>query len=142
MKSRDNAATFDFGDLNSFPIPNCSKTIQSRMVEYIPGEVLSLAFPVKEEYTNPAGSMQGGFITAAFDNTFGPLCLMAAKTAMTTTLNLNTSYHRPIFPGDELCVRAEVITNGRTTIYMTAEARNLEGKLVATANTTYIHVKR
>jgi uncharacterized protein (TIGR00369 family) len=91
-----------------------------------------------ESYTNPGGSMQGGLISAAFDNVFGPLCHLATKTPATTTMSINTSYHRPIFPGDELTVTAKVISKGRTAIYMTGEAYNRDKKLVASANTTYI----
>jgi acyl-coenzyme A thioesterase PaaI-like protein len=52
--------------------PNCFRFMQGRVVEYLPQERLTVAFPVLDEYLNPAGSMQGGFITAAFDNVFGP----------------------------------------------------------------------
>src|SRR5690606_535888 len=35
---------------------------------------LSARFPVKQDYRNPLGFMQGGMIIAAIDNTMGPLC--------------------------------------------------------------------
>jgi acyl-coenzyme A thioesterase PaaI-like protein len=81
--------------------------------------------------------MQGGFITAAFDNAFGPLCLITTSAANTTTLYINTTYHRPIFPGDELTINARIKSNGRTMVYMTAEGYNKEGQLIASAHTQY-----
>jgi uncharacterized protein (TIGR00369 family) len=124
------------------PTPNCSVFIPSRMTGFVPGESLTMTFPVAENYTNPGGSMQGGIISAAFDNVFGPLCYVTTKTGTTTTMNINTAYHRPIFPGDELTIIASVKSKGRTAIYMVAEAYNRENKLIATANTTYVMINR
>jgi len=56
--------------------PNCFNFMQGQIIEFS-GERMTIAFPVLESYLNPGGSMQGGFITAAFDNVFGPLCQAA-----------------------------------------------------------------
>ena len=121
--------------------PNCFTFMQGRMIEFSKNESLSIAFPVHESYLNPAGSMQGGFITAAFDNVFGPLCQGITGTKATTTVDLYTNYHRPIFVGDELIITATVMVKGKTKIHMTAEAYNKENKLIATASTNYIFLK-
>jgi len=123
-------------------IPNCFRFMGGEVRAHEEGRSLTVAFPVREQYTNPAGTMQGGFITGAFDNVFGPLCYLATQTPMTTTIDINTSYHRPIFPGEELIIRAEVKTRGKTKVHMVAEAFNGEGKLIASATSTYIHLKR
>ncbi|HQO02846.1 MAG TPA: PaaI family thioesterase [Spirochaetota bacterium] len=122
--------------------PNCFQFMDGRVREYEPGKSLTVSFPVREEYLNPAGTMQGGFISGAFDNVFGPLCHLLTQTTATTTIDLNTSYHRPIFPGDELTIRAEVKSQGKTKVHMVADAYNAEGKLIASSTTTYIHLKR
>jgi uncharacterized protein (TIGR00369 family) len=118
--------------------PPCYLNMQTRLIDFTPGTALTVAIPVLESYCNPAGSMQGGFISAAFDNAFGPLCILATGTPRTTALNINTSYHRPIFPGDELIITATVKSKGRTMIHILAEAYNRENKLIATANTQYL----
>jgi len=120
--------------------PNCFNFMQGQIIEFS-GERLTIAFPVLESYLNPGGSMQGGFITAAFDNVFGPLCQAATRTKATTTVDLYTNYHRPIFAGDELIVTASIIVKGKTKIHMTAEAYNRENKLIATASTNYMYLK-
>ncbi len=74
------------------PPPNCALFVRGEFVNYSPGKSLTVAFPVHKEYSNPAGSMQGGIISAAFDNVFGPLCLLESKTPLTTTIDINTSY--------------------------------------------------
>lgn len=124
------------------PVPHCFSFMQARVIEYVDGKSLTIGFPVLEDYLNPARTMQGGFITAAFDNVFGPLCYSATRTTATTTVDISTSYHRPIFAGDELIITATVKSQGRTKIHMMAEAYNREKKLIATATTNYIHIDR
>lgn len=86
--------------------------------------------------------MQGGIITAAFDNVFGPLCWLTTGTPATAMVSINTTYHRPIFAADELKVVASVKYKGKTAIQLAAEAFNGQDKLVAAATCTYIYVNR
>ncbi|MGB4020151.1 MAG: PaaI family thioesterase [Syntrophomonadaceae bacterium] len=124
------------------PIPHCFSTMQARVLDHVEGEQLTIGFPVLRNYLNPAGSMQGGFITAAFDNVFGPLCYSATKSTATTMIDIITSYHRPIFEEDELIITAMVKTQGRTKIHMMAEAYNRDNKLIATASCDYIRLNK
>lgn len=124
------------------PVPHCFSFMQARVIDFVDGQSLTIGFPVLENYLNPARTMQGGFITAAFDNVFGPLCYSATRTTSTTTVDISTSYHRPIIAGDELIITATVKSQGRTKIHMMAEAYNRENKLIATATTNYIHINR
>lgn len=122
-------------------MPKCSTFMQSRLLSAIPDEgVMTIAFPVVDTYANPAGTMQAGFYSAAFDNVFGPLCLMATGTPHSVAINLNTEYHRPTLPGDELTITARVIRNGKRKVFMSAEGFNRENKLVATATCNYLRL--
>lgn len=119
--------------------PNCSLTMQSEIVAFSPERMeITVNTPVQEAFTNPAGSMQGGFVTAAFDNAFGPLCLMVTGGFASTTIDIYTNYHRPIFPGDVLSVTASVVYKGKRAVQMAARGYNREGKLIATATANYI----
>lgn len=118
--------------------PHCYTSMQTRLLDFSGEHSVTIAIPVLESYCNPAGSMQGGFIAAAFDNAFGPLSILATNASKVTTLNINTTYHRPIFPGDELTIKATVKSKGRTMVYMLAEAYNRENQLIASANTHYL----
>lgn len=121
----------------NLPQPSCAKFVRGEFIEFIPGKSLTLAFPVREEYLNPALSMQGGLIATAFDNVFGPLCLLVTNTPYTTTLDINTSFHRPIYAGDVLNITATVTSSGKTKVHMLGEAYDGNNKLVATATTNY-----
>lgn len=124
-------------------MPRCSIGMQARFVSVLPEEdKMTFSFPVLENYANPAGTMQAGFYSAAFDNVFGPLCYMASGTPHSVAINLNTEYHRPAFPGDELTITAKVIQKGRKKVYMTAKAYNQQNKLVATASCNYLLLQK
>ncbi|MEN6349605.1 MAG: PaaI family thioesterase [Syntrophomonas sp.] len=126
-----------FADKALLNEPPCYSSMQARLLEYGSNRV-TVAIPVLGNYLNPAGSMQGGFITAAFDNVFGPLCLSATGTPRTAALHIATTYHRPIFEGDSLVITAAVKNLGNTAVYMEAEAYNKEGKHIASASSNYI----
>jgi uncharacterized protein (TIGR00369 family) len=79
--------------------------------------------------------MQGGFIGAAFDNTFGMLVYLLTKNLAMATIDLNVNYHKPIFESDKLEVTASLKSLGKTIIHMAGEARNRENELIASATT-------
>jgi acyl-coenzyme A thioesterase PaaI-like protein len=57
---------------------------------------LTVQFPVLERYLNPYGTMQGGMIAAAVDNTLGPLSMLVAPPNVTRRLEM--TYSRPVTP--------------------------------------------
>jgi uncharacterized protein (TIGR00369 family) len=121
--------------------PKCFVAMKAEYREYESRSMLKIAFPIVEEYLNPMKSMQGGFITAAFDNVIGPLSYLAAKTAC-VSLDMHTNYIRPIFTGDELTITARVIIRGRSTMNISAEGVNSKGKLVATCTSHLMIMKK
>jgi uncharacterized protein (TIGR00369 family) len=118
--------------------PGCYNWMETSIVDFELGETITISVPVRAHHLNPGLSMQGGLICAAFDNAFGPLCWMASKTSNCAMVDMSTSYHRPIFEGDELMVKARVIANGKRKVHMQGEAFNRDHKLVATATATYM----
>ena len=120
-------------------MPPCSQSMQSRLLAVDSQAMnMTIAFPVLGDYANPAGSMQAGYYSAAFDNVYGPLCLLASGTPNSVAINLSTEYHRPTFPGDEITITAQVIRKGRSRVFMNAEAYNRDKKLVATSTCNYL----
>lgn len=118
--------------------PGCSVLLQQKTVEYIPDESLTVLYPVKEDFLNLAGSMQGGLICAAFDNTFGHLCYLLTDKVPIVTIDISTTFHRPIFVDDILRIKARIQSKGKTTIHLIGEAFNSDNKLIATATTNYM----
>ena len=118
--------------------PGCSFLLQQKTIEYIPEQSLTVIYPVKEEFLNLAGSMQGGLICAALDNTFGHLCYLVTDKVPIATIDISTTFHRPIFLGDTLKTVARIQSKGKTTIHLIGEAFNNDNKLIATAVTNYL----
>lgn len=119
----------------------CFNSMKPVLIEYIPEEKLKIKFPVMEIYLNPLKAMQGGFISAAFDNAFGLLCTLSGGTKF-VSLDLNTNYNRPIYENDELNIYVYLKYNGKTIVNMYAEAFNNAGDLIATSNTKIMLIKK
>lgn len=118
--------------------PECSVLLDQKTLEYLPEKSLTVDYPVAEKFLNLAGTMQGGFIVAAFDNTFGQLCYLVTEKVPIATIDINTTFHRPIFKNDMLRIIARVQSKGKTTINLVGEAFNKDGKLIASAMTNYM----
>lgn len=125
-------SSFESEEAMNIPSPSFL-TAGGKIIAYERRKLLRTAFPVPEEYSNPAGFLQGGYIAALLDDTFGPLSYLAAgKPAL--TLNLATTFLRPL-PVSEayLLVEAEVVSRGRTVLTMNGRVANSRGRLIATA---------
>jgi acyl-coenzyme A thioesterase PaaI-like protein len=69
---------------------------------------LSVRFPVLPDHMNPYGTMQGGMVAAAVDNTLGPLSLLVAPPNVTRRLEM--TYGQPITPEMEhIVVTAQLL---------------------------------
>ncbi|WP_336297510.1 PaaI family thioesterase [Leptospira sp. GIMC2001] len=114
--------------------------MSAEIEEYERNKRLIVSFPVTKNQTNPLGNMQGGYIAAAFDNTFGPLSYLVAKKP-STTIDMNIQYIRGVACDQKVVVEAKVEAKGFSTIHMTAEMRTETGKLLATATTNLLILK-
>lgn len=120
--------------------PNCYQWMNVKVLQYDSRTLLSIELPVTEEMLNPMRVMQGGFVTAAFDNAFGPLSYVAARNPC-TTLDMHTQYIRPIPVGEILTVTVRVVSRGPVSLHLSGEAFNRKGKLVATCSSNMIVMK-
>lgn len=86
-----------------------------------------LKYPVKAEYTNPMGQLQGGMYAVLMDQAMAMACGGLA------TATMQFSIFRSATEG-WLVVSAEVVRRGRRLIYVEAEIRDESGNLVARGN--------
>ena len=120
--------------------PNCSSFVKGEFLEYESRTMLKVRVAVMEESLNPMRTMQGGIITAAFYNAFGPLSYLAARNPC-TTLDLHTNFIRPAKEGDALTITARVVSRSPVSIHLSGEAVNEKGKLVATCTSHMVVMK-
>lgn len=122
--------------------PKCVTLMKQKFVEYVVGKSITHVYPVAEEYSNQAGGMQGGLISAAFDNTFGVLVWAITNRQEMATLDLNVSFHKPIYLNDKLIITAYIKSRGKTLIHLLGEAYDSKKNLIATANSNYYLFKK
>lgn len=97
---------------------------------------IRMDFEVSSAFANPTGAVQGGFIGAMLDEAMSTCCIIASNVTMTApTLEMKTSYLRPLFPGPAHVV-AKIVKWGKSAAFMEAEAYDPEGKPVARATAT------
>lgn len=117
--------------------PPCFLESGARILAHEPNRSLTVAFPVKEEQTNPVGSLQGGILASFFDNTFGPLSF-ATMGKPCVSIDMTINFVRPALPGETVIICAEFKSKSRRLIQFYAEARNDKQKLIATATTNML----
>ncbi len=111
--------------------PKVFRDMQGRFLAHEKGRSLRAAFPVLERYEGPSGVMQGGMVTAAFDNVYGPLSYLLTASYCITT-NLSTSFVRPITRQDgELIVEVGLIERTKQFLLLDGRALTPQGKLIA-----------
>jgi len=105
-----------------------------------PGHV-RMEFTASEQFLNPAGVVQGGFITAMLDDTMGPAAVAQLGPGyFAPTLELKVSFLRPVGPGT-LVADGRVVHMGRSIAFLEGSLADEEGNVVATATATARVVK-
>jgi acyl-coenzyme A thioesterase PaaI-like protein len=99
-------------------------------------KILAARFPVDERYLNPYGAMQGGLVAAAVDNTLGPLSMLVAPPNVTRRLEMKYSRAVRLEMGS-LEVRAEFVSREGRWLEFRADARSLDGELLARAKASH-----
>lgn len=97
---------------------------------------LTARFPVRTSYLNPYGTMQGGMIAAAVDNTLGPLSVLVAPPNVTRRLQM--TYGRPVIPDmGHITVTAQLLARQDRWLHFRAEVRGPAGQRLAWAKATH-----
>lgn len=90
---------------------------------------LTAQFPILKSYLNPYGTMQGGMVAAAIDNTIGPLSVLVAP--LNITRKLEMKYSLPVtLDMKYIMVNAKLLERKDRFLTFTAHVRNREGRLL------------
>lgn len=117
--------------------PNSFGMLHGEFWDYSKRQRLLTKFHIAKCFSNPQGTVQGGILTACFDDTFGPLGISAARKPI-VTIDINVQFIRPVPLEKDFFIETKVISMGRTTIYMEASAYNEKGKLLAKSTTNQL----
>ena len=97
---------------------------------------IEVAFTATDQFLNPVGVIQGGFLTAMLDDTLGPaLVATLGPDQFALTTDLHVQFLRPARPG-RLTGRGRVVRRGKDVAFLAGELRDDSGQVVAAATAT------
>jgi uncharacterized protein (TIGR00369 family) len=97
---------------------------------------IEVAFTATNQFLNPVGVIQGGFLTAMLDDTLGPaLVATLGPDQFALTVDLHVQFLRPARPG-RLTGRGRVVRRGKDIAFMAGELFDDSGQVVAAATAT------
>ena len=99
---------------------------------------------VDERFLNPAGIVQGGFLSAMMDSAMGASAVLSVKDRKVYVANteMKSSFLRPASIGDVLTCTARVLKPGKVVAFLNARVCDDRDRLVATASSTYLIKER
>ena len=102
---------------------------------------IEVSFTARQEFLNPAGQVQGGFLAAMLDETLGPaLVATLSDGEWAPTISLNVQFLRPAKPG-RLRGRGRVVRRGRDIAFLAGELAD-GNDVVATATASAVIRRR
>ena len=123
-------------DEYAFP-PPVFAAMEGKFIELdLDAGLLTAQFPVLESYLNPYGTMQGGMVAAAVDNTLGPLSVLVAPPNVTRQLKM--TYSRPVtLDMATIVVAAKLLERKDRWLVFRAAVRSREGQRLARAKAVH-----
>ena len=96
---------------------------------------------MRDELRQPHGVLHGGATASLIDTAMAfAVITCLAEDEKATTIDLTVHYLRPVLDGKITCT-ARVVRAGRRILTVSAECRNADGKLTATALSTYTKIQ-
>ena len=123
--------------LDTLVPPPSSKLLGWRLLDARPKDGwVRIGFVGREEFCNPAGTVQGGILTAMLDDTMGPAVFaMTEGRLYTATISLTVNFLAPAKPGP-ITGEATVTQLGRTVAFVEGNLKDAGGVPLATATTS------
>lgn len=117
--------------------PPCTETLGMRLTQVDQSKMTArFEFEARQDFANPTGAIQGGFIAAMLDEAMSTTAIIASNVTMNApTLEMKVSFMRPLFVG-KASAEARILKWGRSTCFIEAELFDPEGQLVAKASAT------
>jgi uncharacterized protein (TIGR00369 family) len=119
------------------PAPPAAATLGFKLLDIDPEQgTIRVQFEGKEQFLNPMGNVQGGFLCAMLDDTLGPaLVATLPKDHFAPTIELKVNFIKPAKPG-VLVGTGRVVSRGGTIAFLSGELSTEQGELIATATAT------
>jgi uncharacterized protein (TIGR00369 family) len=97
---------------------------------------IEVSFTATDQFRNPVGVVQGGFLAAMLDDTLGPaLVATLGPGEFAPTADLHVQFLRPARPG-RLVGRGRIVKRGKDIGFLAGELLDESGTVVGTATAT------
>ncbi len=103
-------------------------------------KVARTTIKIRKEHLSPSNSVHGGVVSGFLDFSLGcAVFTTLEKLELTSTVDLNVKYFKPLKEGDEVIAEAKVLHKGRTLCSVVAELykKDDSSKVVAMATGTF-----
>lgn len=119
------------------PPPSAAVLLGWELVGVDPKQgTIEVAFQAGEQFANPVGVIQGGFLAAMLDDTLGPaLVATLPENQFAPTVDLHVQFLRPARPG-RLLGRGRIVQRGKDICFLAGELIGPDGRPVAVATAT------
>ena len=125
-----------FDSLHNLPF---AKMIGMRLIDMYPGEAV-IEIDMRDELRQPSGVLHGGITATLIDTAMAFAVITRLEEGeRASTIDLTVHYLRPHTAGTITCT-GKVVRAGRRIFTVSADVVNEEGKLIATAISTYTKV--
>jgi uncharacterized protein (TIGR00369 family) len=104
------------------PMPKAALTLGAKILEVdCEAGTIKMEFDAKDEFTNPVGNIQGGFLAAMLDDTMGPaLTATLNDNEFAPTLELKTNFIAPAKVG-KIYGQGRVVSKGSSVCVLEGE---------------------
>ena len=119
------------------PLPPAAALLAWKALSIEPGHV-RVQYTAREEFYNPMGSVQGGFLAAMLDDAMGPAAFtLLEEGQFAPTVELKVNFLRPARAGT-LIAEGRVVHRARRVVFMEGTLGTEDGTIVATATATAV----
>ena len=120
----------------NFP-PPVFDAMKGEVINYdVEKKILVNRFPILNEHLNPYGSMQGGIVSAAVDNTIGPLSMLVSPPNFTRHMEMK--YGKVVTPDlGYIYVTAKFIEKKKRQLFFEATVEDSDGNKLASAKSMH-----
>lgn len=116
-----------------------AKLMGMRLIDIRPNEAI-IKIDMRDDLRQPAGVLHGGVTATLIDTAMAfAVITRLAPDERASTVDLTVHYLRPHFEGTFTCT-GKVVRAGKRIFTVSAEVVNEEGKLIATAISTYTKI--
>jgi acyl-coenzyme A thioesterase 13 len=92
----------------------------------------TIEYTVRNEMTNPLGTLQGGVFATMMDDTLGVAVYSLGKDKLYVAANFYVDYLEAVREGDKVIVEATILREGNSILNVDMQMTNSGGKLLAT----------